>query len=33
LQKGENTISVSGKGAEGINTRLQVTLISEGKPL
>jgi hypothetical protein len=33
LQKGENTISVSGKGADGINTRLQVTVISEGKPL
>jgi hypothetical protein len=33
LQKGENTISVSGKGADGINTRLQVTVISEGQPL
>ena len=33
LQKGENTISVSGKGAEGINTRLQITVISEGEPL
>ena len=33
LQKGENTISVSGKGDGGINTRLQVTVISKGEPL
>jgi hypothetical protein len=32
LQKGENTISVSGKGDDDINTRLQITVISEGEP-
>ena len=31
LQKGENTISVSGKGDDDINTRLQITVISEGE--
>jgi hypothetical protein len=33
LKKGDNEISIFGRGAEGINTRLQVTVISEGKPL
>jgi len=33
LIKGKNMISVSGQGNDGINTRLQVTVISEGNPL
>jgi hypothetical protein len=33
LVSGENQISFSGKGTPGINSRVQVTIISEGKPL
>jgi hypothetical protein len=33
LVSGENQISFSGKGTLGINSRAQVTIISEGKPL
>jgi hypothetical protein len=33
LVSGENQISFSGKGTPGINSRAQVTIISEGNPL
>ena len=33
LATGENQISFSGKGVCGINSRVRVTVISEGKPL
>ena len=33
LVSGENEISFSGSGQDGINPRVQVTVISEGKPL
>ncbi len=33
LKKGENEIAFSCKGSSGINSRIQVTVITEGKPL
>jgi len=33
LASGENQISFSGKGTQGINSRIQVTVINEGDPL
>jgi len=33
LKKGDNEISFSGEGSNEVNTRVQVTVISEGTPL
>ena len=33
LKNGNNEISFSCRGLEGVNSRVQVTVISEGKPL
>lgn len=33
LASGENQVSFSGKGTQGINSRIQVTVIHEGDPL
>jgi hypothetical protein len=33
LKKGDNEISFSGAGSNEVNTRVQVTVISEGEPL